>query len=65
MKIIKKGKQKYLQVGKMAVPFNAVDENGNPVIKPKIEKTKTKDGRDHVVVKIPAMRIKINRINNK
>lgn len=64
MKIIKKGKQKYIKIGSMAIPFSEVDENGKPIIKPKIEKEMV-DGREHVVVKIPAMRVKIKQYNNK
>lgn len=58
MKTFKDGKQEYLRIGDKAIPIDR-DENGKPVIKPKIEKTIGKDGKPHVKIKIPTMQIRI------
>jgi len=50
--------QKYLRIGERAIPFDDYDDNGVPVIKPKIERTKDENGKEHVRIKIPSLTIK-------
>lgn len=61
--IITKGKQKYLKIGTRAIPFDDVDENGRPVIKPKIKRSKV-NGKDKLTITIPALRINY-KVNGK
>lgn len=51
--IVKKGRKMYFVFNGKAIPFKKFDENGNPIIEPKIEKR----GKN-VVVKIPSLTIK-------
>lgn len=62
MKIIKQNGQEYMQIGSRAVPFT-LDKNGRPVITPKIERKKDKNGKETVTIHIPCLKIKLS--NNK
>lgn len=57
-KIIEKDGQKYLVIGKKAVPFDEVDKNGKPKIKVESEEITHPDGSKDVKVKVPALEIK-------
>lgn len=58
MKIIKKDGQEYISLKGNAIPITR-DKNGHPTIKPVIERKKDKNGKEHVIVKIPALKIKL------
>ena len=55
--IIEKEGKKYVKIGNRAVEFEDYDENGIPIIKPKIEKTKHKNGKVDIKITIPSLRI--------
>lgn len=62
MKIIKQNGKEYMKIGNKAVPFT-LDESGKPIITPVVERKVDKDGKEHVTVKIPCLKIKSS--NNK
>lgn len=57
MRFEKNGK-KYIKIGKRAIEYKNVDENGRLIIVPKIIRKKDKNGKDHLIVKIPSLKIK-------
>lgn len=60
-RVFTKNKQKYVKIGSQAVPFDDYDENGLPLIKPKVTKTKDKNGKEHVKLTIPSLKIKYKK----
>lgn len=63
-RIFEKDGQKYLRIGNKAIPFNDVDKHGKPIIKPEIIKTKTKDGKENIIIKLPALKVRIKNNQN-
>lgn len=63
MKIIKKDGKEYLKIGDRAVEISGYDKNGKPVIKPRVERIKDKNGKEHVKIIMPSLKIRIK--NNK
>ena len=62
MKLIKKDGKNYIQHQGLAIPVS-IDKNGKAVIKPIIERTKDKKGKETLIIRVPALQIKLS--NNK
>lgn len=56
-KIVEKDGQKYLIIGKKAIPIDKMGENGKPIINVETEETVNDKGGKDVKVKIPTLKI--------